>query len=57
MIEIDPSIDINFHQVIEHHTAGDPMRLEVKWTNLSRRQIAQRLKDLGTPASRHVVSQ
>jgi hypothetical protein len=57
LIEIDPAIDINFHQVLEHHTAGDPMRLEVKWTNLSRRQIAQRMKDLGTPVSRHVVSQ
>ena len=33
------------------------MRLEVKWTNLSRRQIAKRMKDLGTPVSRDVVSQ
>jgi hypothetical protein len=57
LIEIDPAIDINFHKVLEHHTAGDPMRLEVKWTNLSRRQIAKRVKDLGTPVSRHVVSQ
>ena len=33
------------------------MRLGVKWTNLSRRQIAKRMKDLGTPVSRDVVSQ
>ena len=33
------------------------MRLEVKWTNLSRRQIASRVTELGTPVSRHVVSQ
>jgi len=33
------------------------MRLEVKWTNLSRRQIAMRITELGTPISRHVVSQ
>ncbi len=33
------------------------MRLEVKWTNLSRRQIATRITELGTPVSRHVVSQ
>jgi hypothetical protein len=57
LIEIDPAIDTNFRQVLEHHTAGDPMRLEVKWTNLSRRQIATRVKELGTPVSRHVVSQ
>ena len=33
------------------------MRREVKWTNLSRRQIASRVTELGTPVSRHVVSQ
>ena len=57
MIESDPAIETNFRTVLEDHTAGDPMRLEVKWTNLSRRQIAKRMKDLGTPVSRHVVSQ
>ena len=57
MIEIAPAIEANFHKVLEDHTAGDPMRLEVKWTNLSRRQIAKRMKDLGTPVSRDVVSQ
>jgi Rhodopirellula transposase DDE domain len=57
VIEIDPAIEVNFHTVLEDHTAGDPMRLEVKWTNLSRRQIAQRMKDLGTAVSRDVVSQ
>jgi hypothetical protein len=43
-------------KVLEDHTAGDPMRDEVKWTNLSRGQISRRLGDLGTPASRQVVS-
>jgi hypothetical protein len=43
--------------VLKDHTAGDPMRTEVKWTNLSRRQIARRLTAMGTPASRRVVSQ
>ena len=46
MIDIAPAIEANFHKVLEDHTAGDPMRLEVKWTNLSRRQIAKRMKDL-----------
>jgi hypothetical protein len=57
LIEIDPAIEANFRTVLEDHTAGDPMRLEVKWTNLSRRQIANRMKDLGTAVSRDVVSQ
>src|SRR4051794_32574357 len=43
--------------MLEDHTAGDPMRPELKWTNLSRRQIAKRVTELGTPVSRHVVSQ
>ena len=29
----------------------------MKWTNLSRRQIAKRMTELGTPVSRHVVFQ
>jgi hypothetical protein len=57
LIAIDTAIEVNFHKVLEDHTAGDPMRLEVKWTNLSRRQIAQRMADLGTRVSRDVVSQ
>lgn len=32
------------------------MRAEVQWTNLSRRQISRRLKELGTPAGKNVVS-
>jgi hypothetical protein len=43
--------------VLEDHTAGDPMRTDVRWTNLSRRRIAARATELGTPVSRHAVSQ
>jgi Rhodopirellula transposase DDE domain len=43
--------------VLQDHTAGDPMRAGVKWTNLSRRQIAERLSAKGTPVGRDVVSQ
>lgn len=32
------------------------MRADVKWTNLSRRQIARRMKELGTPVSKNVVA-
>jgi hypothetical protein len=53
----NPEIEATFRKVLEDHTAGDPMRLDVKWTNLSRRQIAKRMKDLGTLVSRDVVSQ
>jgi hypothetical protein len=33
------------------------MRADVKWTNLSRRQIARKITELGTPVGRDVVSQ
>jgi hypothetical protein len=56
LIAIAPSLEENFFKVLEDHTAGDPMRPGVKWTNLSRRQIAQRLTELGTPASRNIAS-
>ena len=42
--------------MLRDHTAGDPRRQDVQWTNLSRRQISRRLKQLGTPASKNVVS-
>jgi hypothetical protein len=54
---VDPAVEANFWEVLKDHTAGDPMRPEVKWTNLSRRQIAKRITELGTPVSRHVASQ
>jgi Rhodopirellula transposase DDE domain len=57
VIEIDPAVEANFRKVLEDHTAGDPMRPGLKWTNLSRRQIAKRVTELGSPVSRHVVSQ
>jgi hypothetical protein len=49
-------LEENFLKVLQDHTAGDPMRVEVKWTNLSRRQISRRLQELGTPACKQVVA-
>lgn len=41
--ETHPNIDEQFLTVLRDHTAGDPMREEVKWTNLTPREIAERL--------------
>jgi hypothetical protein len=57
LIAVCATLEENFLKVLLDHTAGDPMRVEVKWTNLSRRQIATRLAAMGTPASRDIVSQ
>jgi len=57
LTEIHPDLEANFFKVLADHTAGDPMRPGVKWTNLSRRQIARRLTELGTAAGKDTVSQ
>ena len=39
-----PDIDQAFQSVLHDHTAGDPMDGKVKWTSLSRTEIAKALK-------------
>jgi len=39
-----PDIDGQFLKVLDDHTAGDPMHEQVKWTNLTPREIAERLE-------------
>jgi hypothetical protein len=56
-MELAAALEGNFFEVLRDHTAGDPMRADVKWTNLSRKEIALRVTALGTPVSRDVVSQ
>jgi Rhodopirellula transposase DDE domain len=41
----------------EHHTAGSPMNQELKWTNLTRQQIADFLAAIGISVSVTVVDQ
>lgn len=41
--ETHPNIDEQFLAVLRDHTAGDPMREDVRWTNLTPREIAERL--------------
>lgn len=43
--ETHPNIDEQFLAVLRDHTAGDPMREDVRWTNLTPREIAQRLAE------------
>lgn len=44
-----PELENNLYEVVEDHTAGDPMREDVYWTYLSATEIAEHLEDLGTP--------
>lgn len=50
-------LEENFQTVLRDHTAGDPMRAEVLWTNLTLAEIAERLGATGTPVSVTVVTQ
>jgi hypothetical protein len=43
--------------VLEDHTAGDPMKPDALWTNLSISAIADRMAELGTPVDRTIVEQ
>ena len=52
MIDTEPQLQTNFHKVLEDHTAGDPMKPDTLWTNLSVSAIADRLAELGTPVNR-----
>lgn len=56
---IETISDINeaFLGVIENHTAGSPMNQELKWTNLTRQQIADLLAATGISVSVTVVDQ
>src|SRR5213594_2195172 len=55
LIDLSPHLERNFLDVLLDHTAGEPMRPEVKWTDLTRREICGRLTQRGTPAGKRVV--
>lgn len=50
-------LEAAFLRVIEQHTAGSPMTETVKWTNLTRQQIARLLEGEGVGVSVTVVDQ
>lgn len=50
-----PDIDEVFLDILEKHTAGDPMDEKVKWTNLSVKQIEEGLREKGIRVSRNIV--
>jgi hypothetical protein len=53
--ESEPELERNLKSVLEVRTAGDPDKEGVMWTDLSPRQIADAVTDLGTPVSPPVV--
>jgi hypothetical protein len=47
----------NFLKVLREHTAGDPQREEIVWTNLTKTDLVARLGETSTPVSVRVVAQ
>ena len=52
-----PELDMAFQRVLEEHTAGSPMDETVKWTNLTRAEIAAGLQAEGFSTSVTVIDQ
>ncbi len=49
------AIDEIFLSILKEHTAGDPMDEKVKWTNLTKVNIAALLAKKGFKVSRNIV--
>lgn len=52
-----PHLHAAFQQTLAHHTAGSPEHDDVRWTNLSCREIAERLGQQGFDVSTRIVAQ
>lgn len=57
ILQMTPEINRAFLEVIKNHTAGSPMDEKIKWTNLTREQIALRLAEAGFSVSVTIVDQ
>jgi len=56
-IDKQAGIDEAFLEVMESHTAGSPMDEQIKWSNLSRQAIADKLAEKGFKVSVTVIDQ
>ena len=56
-IETTENIDEVFFEILKHHTAGSPMDKDIKWTNLSLKEISEAFKSKGMNITPHVVKQ
>ena len=57
MLTTNPELDTAFQRVLKDHTAGSPMDETIKWTNLTREEIAAGLQEEGLSVSVTIVDQ
>ena len=55
--EAEPEVERHLCAILQHRTAGDPLRADVRWTDLSLGQMSDALARLGTPLSPPVIKQ
>jgi hypothetical protein len=56
-IDQDPKIDDDFQHVLRDHTAGSPSEEQLIWTDLTVREITDRMEQHGSVVNVHVVDQ
>jgi hypothetical protein len=56
-IDQDPKVEDDFHRVLQGHTAGSPTDEHLIWTDLTVREIADRMEERGSEVNVHVVDQ
>jgi hypothetical protein len=49
-------VHVNFLDVLREHTAGDPQRGEVRWTNLTKKDLVAHMAKTSTPVGRRVLA-
>jgi transposase len=54
-IDIYSDIDEKFLRILRDHTAGSPTDSSIKWTDLSRKEIQEKLSLVGIDVSRQIV--
>ena len=57
IIETVGNIDDIFFEILKNHTAGSPMEKDIKWTNLSLKEISKAFQSKGMNISPYVVKQ
>lgn len=55
IIKTNDSVEHFFLKVIEDHIAGDPMNPEIRWINITRAQISEKMREYGIKVSRNIV--
>ena len=57
IIDSVDEITEEFVKIMENHTAGSPMNEDIRWTDLSLREISNYFKEVGLNVSEYVVKQ